>query len=516
MRKNVFHQLSAFALLALCICSCSSKGDYTNVIPSDVTTITGFQLKTMAEKAGADEEENKVLLQKITNALKKELSASTLEQLEPIIQDPAQSGIDFGKPLYLLSSPAFETAVVAKLDSEKKFQDLLRATEEEQITEPVTETEEYSFTTIGDQTLLAFNASTLFVTNLGKGSQAEAIHTAVAAAFAQTQEQSFTANENFQKVLNAGGDFFFYTNMKAIPQEYKAIISHSLPKDADLEKIGVTGSLTFEKGQVVLNTENCITDPTLKDMLSKQAEAARPIRNTCLKYFPQSTLALLSVGMDGETLFEALQTNPGIATKLSMKQAEQLKQILCNFQDDFTVGLINVTMTNMPTFLAYAGAKNGDALKALYEQKDELRLGRKEDIIRLNDNEYVYKSQLFNLFYGVKDGLMYATNDELLYKNIGKPADPSAIETDYASAIKGEHSALIVNMEAVCQLPVMKMLSQYGRGKTAAYLSLCEKIAYLKIVGKGQTSTTTLQLEDKDTNALKQIVDAGKDLAGIQ
>ena len=118
----------------------------------------------------------------------------------------------------------------------------------------------------------------------------------------------------------------------------------------------------------------------------------------------------------------------------------------------------------MPTFLAYAGAKNGDALKALYEQKDELRLGRKEDIIRLNDNEYVYKSQLFNLFYGVKDGLMYATNDELLYKNIGKPADPSAIETDYASAIKGEHSALIVNMEAVCQLPVMKMLSQYGRG----------------------------------------------------
>lgn len=62
MRKNVFHQLSAFALLALCICSCSSKGDYTNVIPSDVTTITGFQLKTMAEKAGADEEENKVLL----------------------------------------------------------------------------------------------------------------------------------------------------------------------------------------------------------------------------------------------------------------------------------------------------------------------------------------------------------------------------------------------------------------------------------------------------------------------
>ena len=44
-----------------------------------------------------------------------------------------------------------------------------------------------------------------------------------------------------------------------------------------------------------------------------------------------------------------------------------------------------------------------------------------------------YKSRAINIFFGIRDKQMYATNDELLYKNACKTADPSAKETDFAS-----------------------------------------------------------------------------------
>lgn len=47
-----------------------------------------------------------------------------------------------------------------------------------------------------------------------------------------------------------------------------------------------------------------------------------------------------------------------------------------------------------------------------------------------------------NIFFGIKDKQMYATNDELLYKNVGKAADKSIKDAPYASDMKGKPSLL--------------------------------------------------------------------------
>lgn len=62
--------------------------------------------------------------------------------------------------------------------------------------------------------------------------------------------------------------------------------------------------------------------------------------------------------------------------------------------------------------------------------------------MKLNENEYVYKSRAINIFFGIRDKQMYATNDELLYKNAYQTADPSAKETDFASSLKGKAHSL--------------------------------------------------------------------------
>ena len=69
--------------------------------------------------------------------------------------------------------------------------------------------------------------------------------------------------------------------------------------------------------------------------------------------------------------------------------------------------------------------------------------------MQLGKDEYVYKTKGMNIFFGIKDKQMYATNDELLYKNVGKAADKSIKDAPYASDMKGKTIFVAINAEAI-------------------------------------------------------------------
>ena len=128
---------------------------------------------------------------------------------------------------------------------------------------------------------------------------------------------------------------------------------------------------------------------------------------------------------------------------------------------------------------------------------------RGEDIIQLGKDEYVYKTKGMNIFFGIKDKQMYATNDELLYKNVGKAADKSIKDAPYASDMKGKN------------IFVVKMVAGFGGQEVKTYIELANKVSYLSMSSEGEISEIDLCLKDKDVNALKQIVDFAKQFAGM-
>ena len=172
-------------------------------------------------------------------------------------------------------------------------------------------------------------------------------------------------------------------------------------------------------------------------------------------------------------------------------------------------------MNSAPTFLAYADVKNGNALEALYKNKQSLGMRKGEDIMELGKDEYVYKTRGMNIFFGIKDKQMYATNDELLYKSMGKTVDKSIKDAPYAADMKGKTVFMAINAEAILDLPVVKMLVGFGGKEFKTYSDLASKVSYLSVSSEGETSETDLCLKDKDVNALKQIVDFAKQFAGM-
>lgn len=110
---------------------------------------------------------------------------------------------------------------------------------------------------------------------------------------------------------------------------------------------------------------------------------------------------------------------------------------------------------------------------------------------------------------------MYVTNDELLYKNIGKTEDKSIKDIPYASDMKDKNMFIAVNVEAILDLPIVKMATGFGGQKAKTYFDLASQISYLSSSSESEVSEVALCLKDKNVNALKQIVDSAKQFAGM-
>ena len=444
------------------------------------------------------------------------MNAATFQQMEAVLKDPAKSGVDVHAPIYIFNAPSFPyTTMVAKVQNEDDLLKLLEVTEKEQISSHVAEADGYSFVQINKQALLAFTPTTLMVVNYTGTSQLEKVKEGIPALLKQTEENSINSNTAFKKMQKQNGDINMLITPSSLLSAYANPLNYGISKSIDLKDLKMLGSLSFEKGKIELKIDNYTENAELKALFEKQAKSTCPIENTFLKYFPKSTLALFSIGINGEEFYNVLQENEQFRNDFSITKAAEVKDLFSAFQNDLTVGLINVTMNSNPSFLAYASVKNDAPMKALYEKKSELGLKRGEDIVKLNENEYVYKSRAINIFFGIRDKQMYATNDELLYKNVCKAVDPSVKETNFASGLKGKRTAFVINAEAVLDLPVVKMLAEFGGQEYSTYYSLLGNISYLEAVGNEDKATVTLQLKNKDVNALKQIVDFIKQYAGM-
>ncbi|MDD3036797.1 DUF4836 family protein [Bacteroides sp.] len=515
MVKKMISQLSALAVLIVFLVSCSKQSEYTNVIPSDASAVAAIDLKSLINKAGLDDKENEAAKQKMLDALKSGMNAATFQQLEKVIKNPGESGIDVESPFYVFTSPTFPYAtVVAKVGNESDLNSSLDIMLKEQLIQPITETDDYKFTTMNGS-LIAFNNSTFMIVGVNGTTQTEEAKKAITNLMKQTSDNSITESGAFQKAMKPKNDVNFFVSMMAIPEIYRKQASIGLPTNIKLEDITLLGGLSFEKGRIVLKTENYTENDEVKAVLKKQQEALKKPNNAFAKYFPASTLLFFNAGINGEAIYSMINENAEFRDKVSIAKAAEIKDLFSSFDGDISGGLINVTMTNMPTFVAYAQVKNGAALEALYKNKKNLGLTNGQDIIELSKNEYVYKTKNMNIFFGVKEKLMYATNDELLYKNIGKAEDKSIKDAPYASDIKGKNVFMAINVEAILDLPIVKMVTGFGGKEAKMYFDLASKISYLSSSSEGEVGEVDLCLKDKDVNALKQIVDFAKQFAGM-
>ncbi len=512
MVKKMISRFSLLLVLTVLLAACAKQTEYTHVIPSDASFVLSLHLNTLAEKAGLNNKENEGIKQKMTDAFKREMNAAAFQQLEKVLKDPKESGIDVQAPIYYFMSPTYSSTLVAKVGNIDNLKTSVDAMVQEQVCQPLSEKDGYYFTNVAGS-VLAFNKTVVLLLDATSTSKREAVTNGLPTLFKQTAENSIAKSVSFEKLQKQKGDIAFFATPDVMSNMYRQL-SMGLAPEMPMKDIVVVGDINFEKGKIVSRVETYSENAEVKALLDKQINAMTTVNNTFLKYFPKSTLVFTSLGIKGEAFYNLLSENEDFRNQLSLAKATEIKELFGMFDGNISAGLIDVTMNSVPSFAAYAEVKNDGVLKKLYEKRNELGLKRGEEILQLSDNEYVYKSKNFAIFYGIKDKHMYATNNELIYKSIGKAAEKSVKDTDYASQMKGKSFFMAINAQAILDLPAMKMLKNFG-GPYAMYYDVLSRIDYMSMSNEKETMEIGVYLENKDVNALQQIVDLAKQFAGI-
>lgn len=500
-------------IIAVSLCSCNrSSADYTCAIPADTRTLVSINLQDLAQKADLGSLKEEPTLKEMFETAKYKLDANEQLVLEELWKNPGGQGIDFSVPVYLFSKDGY-AAMVARVNDEDKLKGLL-----EQLSKgtsfPISVQDGDGCTLVYlDGGLMAFNATTLLIVsgqdmgNVGLANQmADRLLT-------QTKENSLVSQPVFQKFQEQPGDIRFMNSVAALAGMYASEIGYGMGQPIDMDELLLLGGLSFEPGVVSIHGETYTDNAGLKALLSQQLESSLPMQGRFLKYFPKSSLAMLSCGIDGEKWFDLLQENQEFTRLLTPENREQLKGLAKMLKGDMTAGITGLTPTGLPMFVAYAEVTDASALDELCRQYVPTQAN--ENLTILAPFTYLYRNGNFYAYFGVRDGYFYATNDETTYRNLGQSLDESVEDAEYADLLKEHNGAIIINAEEVFNLPLIKVTTGYLTGETKLYVSLAQQIACLQMVGDGQAGVLSIRLKQKDVNALQQMVNFARTFVGL-
>jgi len=212
-------------------------------------------------------------------ALKSGMNAAAFQQLEKIMKNPSQSGIDVKAPVFVFTSKTFiSPTIVAKVSNIEDLRASLDLMAKEGICQPIAEEEGYSFTSLQKNNLLVFNENAAVLTEAYGTSQMDVAKQTISTLLKQTEENSIASNGSFRKMQDQKGDINFFASMDAVPKMYTQQISLGLSSQIDLSEVKAVGNLNFEKGKIALQIETYSDNAETDALLKKQAQAVKKVK----------------------------------------------------------------------------------------------------------------------------------------------------------------------------------------------------------------------------------------------
>jgi len=363
---------------------------------------------------------------------------------------------------------------------------------------------------MNNQVFLAYTPAVMMLIGYGGTTQLDRIKQSIPALLEQTSENSIVSTTAFKKMQKTDGDINVLFSLATILEACNnSQLNSNMPQGINPKDIQMLGSFSFDKGKISMKYENFSDNPEVQAMNDRQKKATCTIENSFMKCFPQSTLIYFTMGINGEEFYNLLLENQVFQKNVPIAQTKEVKEVFAAFQKDIAVGLLNITVIGVPTFLLHAHVKSAAPVQMLYENRKKLGI----EILKLDENEYVLNAGNESVYFGVRCSDLYVTNDGPLHK--GTELSPSFKDTEFASHTEGKRAAFVINAEALLALPAVQMFTLYAGTQYAIAVAMADKIASIEVTGDSNNSVAIIQLKDRNVNALKQIVNLIKEFAGI-
>ena len=207
--------------------------------------MSSLDVNSFFSKAGLNDAASKATLQELLGALFENKNAGLKEEAETLLQDPAESGIDWSAPVYLFKAPTLHsTAIALKIADLKKFEAMLELFAQEQLCTVPVKVQGYHSVEIKDAgVLLAYNDGTLLGVYGGSSEQLQKLQPAITALMQQPADKSIHANKHFTSMLQQKGDIRLLATPDALPMDVRGVLNW--PHGTQL-----LGYILFENGRI--------------------------------------------------------------------------------------------------------------------------------------------------------------------------------------------------------------------------------------------------------------------------
>ena len=243
-----------------------------------------------------------------------------------------------------------------------------------------------------------------------------------------------------------------------------------MPADLKLEDIKYLVSATFEKGKIVVDVETLIENKDLIAMYEKQSAASSCIKGACLEYLPANTLDNSMLPIDIEGIFSSIH-------------------------GDVAVGYNSLSNNDL---LIYADVTNKDFLQSFEDLKPLLAMtGGQMQLNSTGKDQYEFRMYRQSIWFGVKDNLLYISNNERLADEAGRRYGVSLQNTPWAGQVTKNRFFMAFN---AAQL--VKDVQENPR--LTLMLGPCD---YMDVMAPDwKSAQMNIVMKDKEVNVLQLIV----------
>lgn len=357
MRKIfILNILSALALiLSLNACTKVEKTEYTNVLPANATEVAVFNVKDIVAKAGLNDAGNQEALQKLMSLFMEGSSPSLTKELETILNNPAETGIDWNAPVYLFKAPNIPAMTVAiKITDLQRFESLLTALAKENISTAPQKAEGYKTIEIKDTgILLAYNDGTLLVVYGNSSSHLKKLQPAITGLMKQPADKSIHTNAYFSSMMQQKGDIRLMATPDALPMDVRGVLKW--PHGTQL-----LGRVLFENGRIYATLQRA-------DFDGKTHESNQPFHPKNSRELQQAMLSMMrGTPFNIELSSEELITLSNL--RVLMEYAPDNSEVRTLYQLITKIELLNLRGdNNRTTFTIVLNEKNQNALKQIID-----------------------------------------------------------------------------------------------------------------------------------------------------
>ena len=353
--------------------------------------------------------------------------------------------------------------------------------------------------------LCAFNKGTFLLMGSNKG-DALSLKGSLLSLMRQDAENSYVKTTDFGKLASSKGEIVTVMNMSFIPNDIMQM-RMGMPAYLKLEDIKYLVSATFEKGKIVVKMETLIENKDLIAMYEKQSAVSALIKGAYLEYFPANMLVWAGGNIDGKGIYDLLCENPTIKQALDNPMLPiDIEGIFSSIHGDVAVGYSSLSNNDL---LIYADVTNKDFLQSFEDLRPLLAMtGGQMQLNSTGKDQYEFRMYRQSIWFGVKDNLLYISNNERLADEAGRRYGVSLQNTPWAGEVVKNRFFMAFNAaQLVKDVQENPRLTRMLGSDAAVFNAILGSCDYVDVMAPDwRSGRINIVMKDKEVNVLQLIV----------